>query len=220
LDGAAFAGCGSPVNYTGLALGAHTFEVRATDAAANVDQSPASYSWTVEEAPACVGTTVTVQANADAWINQGSPSENKGDDSILKVMSKSGDNNLRAFVLFSLPEAPDGCVVQSATLRLYAASSNDGRTLEAWQLAESWTENGVSWETQPGTTGTAAMTTSGSGWREWAVAALVQNMYDLDANYGFMIRDAGEDEDAEQQFHSREKGESMPELVITFAPAP
>jgi hypothetical protein len=35
-----------------------------------------------------------------------------------------------------------------------------------------------------------------------------------------MIRDAGEDEDAEQQFHSREKGESMPELVITFAPAP
>jgi hypothetical protein len=218
LDGAAFAACASPAELTGLAVGEHTFAVRATDAAGNLDESAASYSWVVEEAPACVSTTVTVQANADAWINQGSPSENKGSDSILKVMSKSGDNNLRAFVLFSLPQAPDGCVVQSATLRLYAASSSSGRTLQAWQLAGSWTENGVNWDTQPVTTGSAATTTSGSGWREWSVAALVQNMYDLNANYGFMIRDAAEDQDAEQQFHSREKGESIPELVITFGP--
>ncbi len=40
------------------------------------------------------------------------------------------------------------------------------------------------------------------------------------SNYGFLIRDANENNDAEQQFHSREKGESMPQLVITFAPAP
>jgi hypothetical protein len=161
-----------------------------------------------------------VQANADAWINQGSPSENKGTDSILKVMSKSGDNALRAFVQFSLPAAPDGCVVQSATLRLYAAAYKDGRTLEVWQLAQSWAENGVNWDNQPGTTGSAATTTSGSGWREWAVANQVQQMYDTATNYGFLIRDAVENEDAEQQFHSREKGSEMPELVITFAPAP
>ncbi|MDA0164689.1 Ig-like domain-containing protein [Solirubrobacter ginsenosidimutans] len=46
LDGAAFAAC--PAGYTGLAQGAHTFQVRATDAVGNVDASPATQSWTVD----------------------------------------------------------------------------------------------------------------------------------------------------------------------------
>jgi hypothetical protein len=114
---------------------------------------------------------------------------------------------------------PAGCVVQSATLRLYAPSAAGGRTLQALQLAGAWSENGVTWSNQPVTTGAAATTSSGSGYREWSVAALVQAMYDAGANNGFLIRDATEGSgDAEQQFHSREKGESMPELVITFGP--
>jgi hypothetical protein len=48
LDGAAFASCSSPKDYTGLSDGSHTFEVKATDAAGNTDATPASRSWTVE----------------------------------------------------------------------------------------------------------------------------------------------------------------------------
>jgi hypothetical protein len=51
LDGAAFASCTSPKAYTGLAAGAHTFQVRAVDPAGNVDPTPAARMWTVDLTP-------------------------------------------------------------------------------------------------------------------------------------------------------------------------
>jgi hypothetical protein len=134
-------------------------------------------------------------------------------------MSKSS-NNLRALLQFNIPTAPQGCVIQSATLRLYAASSKNGRTLQALQINAAWMENSVTWSNQPATTGSAATTSSGSGWRQWNVTAMVQAMQASGLNYGFLIRDATENNDAEQQFHSREKGENIPQLVIIFGPAP
>jgi subtilisin-like proprotein convertase family protein len=47
LDGGWFASCTSPAIYGGLADGAHTFAVRATDPAGNVDATPATRSFTV-----------------------------------------------------------------------------------------------------------------------------------------------------------------------------
>jgi hypothetical protein len=52
LDGSAFAGCPpSGIVYTGLLNGPHSFEVRATDASGNIDESAAGYSWQVEAPP-------------------------------------------------------------------------------------------------------------------------------------------------------------------------
>ena len=47
LDNAAFAACTSPQNLVNLNRGLHTFEVRAKDAAGNVDQTPATVTWRV-----------------------------------------------------------------------------------------------------------------------------------------------------------------------------
>ncbi len=40
--------CSSPKSLSSLTDGSHTFEVRAIDAAGNIDQTPASFTWTVD----------------------------------------------------------------------------------------------------------------------------------------------------------------------------
>ena len=47
IDGAAYVACTSPQTYSDLANGSHGFQVRAVDAAGNVDPAPATYSWVV-----------------------------------------------------------------------------------------------------------------------------------------------------------------------------
>jgi hypothetical protein len=51
LDATAFASCVSPRSYAGLRRSAHSFEVRAIDAAGNADATPAVHRWTIAAAP-------------------------------------------------------------------------------------------------------------------------------------------------------------------------
>lgn len=50
LDGAAYSPCDSPMRYSDLDPGWHTFAVRAVDAAGNADPSPARTRWLVTDA--------------------------------------------------------------------------------------------------------------------------------------------------------------------------
>ncbi len=47
LDAAAYSACSSPLSYTSLPVGTHTFAVRAIDKAGNADETPAVYTWVV-----------------------------------------------------------------------------------------------------------------------------------------------------------------------------
>lgn len=51
VDGGAFASAASPFNTPVLAEGDHTFAVRATDVAGNVDATPAEFAWTIDITP-------------------------------------------------------------------------------------------------------------------------------------------------------------------------
>jgi hypothetical protein len=67
LDGQAYVPCGSPTEYGELSPGWHTFAVQATDAAGNVDPSPAQVSW------------LTTGADSAPLVGEATPSE----DSLL-----------------------------------------------------------------------------------------------------------------------------------------
>ena len=51
LEESPFTPCSSPKDYTGLADGPHAFEVRARDAAGNLDPTPARRTWVVDAEP-------------------------------------------------------------------------------------------------------------------------------------------------------------------------
>ncbi len=69
LGAAAFAACTSPTSYLALADGAHTFTVKATDAAGNTGPE-ASFTWTIDT----VGPTTTIDGKPSDPSNVSSPS--------------------------------------------------------------------------------------------------------------------------------------------------
>ena len=69
LDGAAFSSCTSPQAYSSLAEGLHTFAVRATDPAGNVDPTPATRSFTVDTLPP----DTTITSGASGPTNDSTP---------------------------------------------------------------------------------------------------------------------------------------------------
>jgi PKD domain/Bacterial TSP3 repeat len=65
LDSGAWGSCTSPKDYSDLADGAHTFRVRATDAAGNTDGSPATRNWTVDTGTAPAPPTASFTFSPD-----------------------------------------------------------------------------------------------------------------------------------------------------------
>ena len=70
LGEAGFSTCASPLTYTAVAIGPHTFEVRAIDTSSNVDPSPARYTWTVDAPPDTV-ITAAIDGRGKSIANGG-----------------------------------------------------------------------------------------------------------------------------------------------------
>jgi hypothetical protein len=66
LDTGSYGSCATPKSYTGLSVGAHTFAVRATDAAANTDATPATFSWTIT-APSVTAPSFVSENEVSSW---------------------------------------------------------------------------------------------------------------------------------------------------------
>ena len=97
LDGSAYAPCSTPNTFGGLANGAHTLAVRATDGAGNLDATAASYAWTVD-----------VVAPAPPVI-----SAPAAGSSMAALVAVSGSAEAGSTVAVSIDGAPVGLVTAS-----------------------------------------------------------------------------------------------------------
>ena len=202
LDGEGFAACASPQSYTGLAEGPHTFEVRATDSAGNVDTTPASRTWTIANPQ-----TLALAPEADAHVQEASPTKNYGTATSLRV-DGAADPDIESYLRFSL-SGVNG-TVQSAKLRVFASNGTpNGPGLHG--AATTWSETAITWSNRPARAATA---TDDKGsiatgtWVEYNVTALVTG----NGTYSFALIPQSTDR---ADFYSREGGANRPQLVVT-----
>jgi hypothetical protein len=159
----------------------------------------------------------------DAWVNESAPNSNIN-STTLTVKSRQNNNNARVYVNFTFPALPTGCVIQSASLNLFASSAETGRTIQVWQVTSNWIESSITWNLQPtSTSASSASVGSAAGARSWTVTSIVQKMYSTGNYYGFLIRDQVENANGNgfiQVYNGKDSPTNKPTLVITFGQAP
>ncbi|WP_408890221.1 Ig-like domain-containing protein [Myxococcus faecalis] len=148
LDGAAFTACTSPTSYTGLAQGSHTFQVRARDAAGNVDPTPASRTWVVDT----VAPDTTIVSGPSGLTNSASATFDFNSNELAVTYQCSLDG--APFAACTDPVTFPGLSQGSHTLQVRAVDA--AGNLDATPASRTWTVDTVAPDTSitSGPTGT------------------------------------------------------------------
>lgn len=178
--------------------------------------------------PAEVRTIIEFAPNADAYIASGRPNSNFGAATglFLGYNLADGYGAERVLVRFDgVGTIPAGSIINSARLRLYLGNSNPPGDVPMntvlRRLASSWSESGVTWNTQPTWGGIRASTDVGSatGWYEWDITSLVEDWVQGDhPNHGVEIIGDERVQQRERIFYARETPTNLyPRLVVDFS---
>jgi hyaluronate lyase len=176
-------------------------------------------------------TTCTLTASADTFVQQDNATGNFGTQNHLDVKSDSTKVR-RAFVQFTLsscsPAIPSTAIVRSATLKLVTNNKATAtRTYQAFLATSTWTETGVTWNTQPSvaasatTTAAVAVNTASGTTVQWTTTGDVQAWFAAaSTNFGWRVNDSqeGVTPNTTLTFDSREvtTAANRPQLVITY----
>jgi hypothetical protein len=201
LDGAAFSACASPTSYPGIADGSHTFQVRATDFAANTDPTPASRTWTIDTS----NPTLTLSPDADAEVNSGTPDTNLGTATTIAVDNSPATQE--AYLRF--PVTGSTGTILSAKLRVFATDGTiDGPAV--YSAGSTWSEAGITWNNRPARTGAALddkAGVTGGTWVEYDVRSVVTGNGTYTFNLGPTSADA-------MRLNSRQAASNKPQLAL------
>ena len=169
----------------------------------------------------------TETSDRDSYIDSGHPDTNYGSNTTA-IVGLLGSQPVRGLFGFDLPsDISQAAQVVSATLRLYQNNQlgePGERTFYAQRITESWTEDGVTWNTQPAatTTNQASLTanfTDTDVWREWDVTNMLKDALNDSLTYvDVMVLDSDETGSGDRyaSFYTKESASNKPELVITY----
>lgn len=177
---------------------------------------------------------VTLIADADSYINQDKNDENKGTDDELRTKTQS-DKLTRPVLQFDVSAIPSGATISDATLSLWVTDvKNNGSSVSAYLLDQSWTETGVTWNdrnknsnlawTNAGGTYSTLIDTQSIGdpenrWVTWDVDAAVTAWVN-GSNNGLILVAPVNGNRPELKFSSREENGEQPRLAICYTTGP
>lgn len=173
-------------------------------------------------------TLFEVPAAADAYIASGRPNQNFEDDALFLGYNAVGDQfgAQRILLRFDVDSfIPENAVIHNADLRLrlnFATPSDDTPMPTLLRrLASDWTEDEVTWNTEPTWAEIRDDTTEVSAvlaWYSWDITTLVDDWLDgTHPNYGVEIIGDEDIQERERTFYSRETPtDYFPRLVIEY----
>ena len=166
--------------------------------------------------------TLTINPTDDTFINKNNPSGNMGSANWLRVCG-STEGTINTLVKFGIPSISKCATIESATLKLFyykepGAGDPSGHRLLIYKIINNWTENNVTWDTQPSYSPTVSQSgfvpTNSDVWMEFDVTIDVQSFISgKETNYGWKVIDS-EGTPEMPYFYSKESGSNIPYLEI------
>lgn len=145
LDGAAATVCTSPVSYSGLVAGSHSFSVTAVDSYGTADPTPAVYSWTVQAPQSLVANgdfEGTLQGWGSSTATLSLASDGTSGPGAAKVTWNGTAGSLSIVSASSARPVPTGVLGDTYVSSAYVRSDTPGKTVcltvREWQNTWTW----------------------------------------------------------------------------------
>lgn len=193
--------------------------------------TPLTLTATAANVPPLSSATVQLPASADAQVVSGYPTSNYGGQTSLYVQSAASGSykNERSWLKFGLSQVPAGATITGARLKLYCWKATGGNMAASVYSgdSDSWTETGLTWNSQPtfsGPLSTQTMTSGTTGvWYSWDVTSYVQSKLTAGASQlSLLVRPQteGSATTLTYAFESKEWTSGQPVLEVDYEATP
>lgn len=166
LDGSAFAACSSPSAYGSLALGSHTFSVRAVSPGGTADPTPATRSWSVTAPAANLLSNGSFEGSLDGWAGSAASLALASDGAVGPGAARASRTFGSSFSILTSSRAVSSAAAGSAyTAGGWLKSATPGR--KVCLVVREWTPGGALYSSK------SSCLTSSRTWTQFVADRLV-----------------------------------------------
>ena len=167
----------------------------------------------------------TIYPDKDAQVQEANPTTNYGSTEYISVAHLGATNGIRRSLLeFDISAIIDVPIdfISSCTLNIYESASQDPRTIDFRRIDNgTWTESGVTWNTQPSSTDyNLEDNWAGVGWQSRSVISILRDaLRDGHSYVGILLRYTDESNDSTVDYNELRSKESAwdPYLSISYS---